>query len=154
MTINHPLAVVSIRRRCGADPPADQRSAEASSGARDLEVPWTLAPVPGSRPERLPPDGRALLWNVRPRVSLYFASQGAGRLLWPLLGSVARLAIAALAGWLAVRWTGDLSHVFVAQSLALIASGFINVTAVAGAWFGSLTWPWSTAAALQRRSAI
>jgi hypothetical protein len=23
-----------------------------------------------------------------------------------------------------------------------------------GAWFGSLTWPWSTAAALQRRSSI
>jgi MATE family, multidrug efflux pump len=64
-------------------------------------------------------------------------------------------AIAALAGWLAVRWTGDLSHVFVAQSLGLIASGFINVAAVAGgAWFGSLTWPWSTAATLQRRSSI
>lgn len=88
-------------------------------------------------------------------LSLYFASQGAGRLLWPLLGTVARLAIAALAGWLALRWTGELSHVFLAQSVGLIASGFINLAAVAGgAWFGSLTWPWSTAAALQRRSPI
>jgi putative MATE family efflux protein len=88
-------------------------------------------------------------------LSLYFASQGAGRLLWPLLGTVARLAIAALAGWLALRWTGELSHVFVAQSVGLIAVGLINVAAVAGgAWFGSLTWPWSTAAALQRRSSI
>ena len=88
-------------------------------------------------------------------LSLYFASQGAGRLLWPLLGALARLAIAALAGWLALRWTGELSHVFLAQSLGLISSGFINVAAVAGgAWFGSLTWPWSTAAALQRRSSI
>lgn len=88
-------------------------------------------------------------------LSLYFASQGAGRLLWPLLGTVARLAIAALAGWLALRWTGELSHVFLAQSVGLIASGFINLAAVAGgAWFGSLTWPWSTAAALQRRSSI
>jgi putative MATE family efflux protein len=86
-------------------------------------------------------------------LSLYFASQGAGRLLWPLLGTVARLAIAALAGWLALRWTGDLSHVFLAQSVGLIAAGLINLAAVAGgAWFGSLTWPWSTAAALQRRS--
>jgi hypothetical protein len=86
-------------------------------------------------------------------LSLYFASQGAGRLLWPLLGTVARLAIAALAGWLALLWTGELSHVFLAQSVGLIASGFINLAAVAsGAWFGSLTWPWSTAAALQRRS--
>jgi putative MATE family efflux protein len=85
-------------------------------------------------------------------LSLYFASQGAGRLLWPLLGTVARLAIAALAGWLALRWTGELSHVFLAQSVGLIASGFLNLAAVAGgAWFGSLTWPWSAAAALQRR---
>jgi putative MATE family efflux protein len=88
-------------------------------------------------------------------LSLYFASQGAGRLLWPLLGNLARLAIAALAGWLALRWTGDLSQVFLAQSVGLIASGLINLAAVAGgAWFGSLTWPWSTAAALQRRSPI
>ena len=85
-------------------------------------------------------------------LSLYFASQGAGRLLWPLLGAVARLAIAALAGWLALRSTGELSYVFLAQSLGLVAAGLINFAAVAGgAWFGSLTWPWSTAA-LQRRS--
>lgn len=88
-------------------------------------------------------------------LSLYFASQGAGRLLWPLLATVARFAIAALAGWLALRWTGELSHVFLAQSVGLIAAGFINLAAIAGgAWFGSLTWPWSTAAALQRRSPI
>src|SRR4026209_3023622 len=31
-------------------------------------------------------------------LSLYFASQGAGRLLWPLLSAVARLAIAAAGG--------------------------------------------------------
>jgi Na+-driven multidrug efflux pump len=79
-------------------------------------------------------------------LSLYFASQGAGRLLWPLLGAVARLAIAALAGWLALRWSGELSHVFLAQSLGLVAAGLINSAAVAGgAWFGSLRWPWSTA---------
>lgn len=88
-------------------------------------------------------------------LSLYFASQGAGRLLWPLLATLARLAIAALAGWLALRWTGDLSHVFLAQSVGLIAAGLINLAAVAGgAWFGSLTWPWATPAALQRRSPI
>jgi len=86
-------------------------------------------------------------------LSLYFASQGAGRLLWPLLGAVARLAIAALAGWLALRSTGELSYVFLAQSLGLVAAGLINFAAVAGgAWFGSLTWPSSTAAALQKGS--
>jgi hypothetical protein len=68
---------------------------------------------------------------------------------------VARFAIALLAGWLALRETGELLYVFLAQSLGLIVSGLINWAAVAGgAWFGALTWPWSTAAALQRRSAI
>jgi hypothetical protein len=43
--------------------------------------------------------------------------------------------------------------VFLAQSLALVAFGLINAFAVAGgSWFGPLTWPWSGAAALQRRS--
>jgi Na+-driven multidrug efflux pump len=82
-------------------------------------------------------------------LALYFASQGAGRLLWPLIGNLTRLAIAALVGWLALAWSGDLAHVFFAQSLALVAFGVINAAAVAGgAWFGPLTWP-----TLQRRTA-
>jgi len=82
-------------------------------------------------------------------LSLYFASQGAGRLLWPLIGNLARLAIAALGGWLALRWSGDMSHVFLAQSLALVAFGLVNAMALAsGAWFGSLTWPPGRASAL------
>jgi putative MATE family efflux protein len=75
-------------------------------------------------------------------LSLYFASQGAGKLLWPLIGNLTRLAIAALAGWAALRWSGDLSHVFLAQSLALVAFGAINAFAIAGgSWFGPLAWP-------------
>jgi hypothetical protein len=74
-------------------------------------------------------------------LALYFASQGAGRLLWPLIGNVMRLAIAALAGWAALRWTGDITHVFVAQSVALVAFGAINAAAIAGgAWFGPIAW--------------
>jgi len=74
-------------------------------------------------------------------LALYFASQGAGRLLWPLIGNLTRLAIAALAGALALRWSGELSQVFVAQSLALLAFGAINAAAVAGgSWFGPLRW--------------
>src|SRR5256885_4978850 len=88
-------------------------------------------------------------------LALYFASQGAGRLLWPLVGNLTRLAIAALFGALALAWGGGLSQVFLAQSLALVAFGLVNVAALAGgAWFGPLTWPWSAAAALRRRSAI
>ncbi len=36
-------------------------------------------------------------------LALYFASQGAGRLLWPLLAGLVRLAIAAGGGWVALR---------------------------------------------------
>jgi len=76
-------------------------------------------------------------------MALYFASQGAGRLLWPLLANLTRLTIAAGGGWLALRSGGNLSHVFLALSAALVAFGVINAAAVAGgAWFGPIAWPW------------
>jgi MATE family, multidrug efflux pump len=74
-------------------------------------------------------------------MALYFASQGAGRLAWPLLANLTRLAIAAGGGWLALRWSGDVAYVFVALSAALAAFGLINAGAVAGgAWFGRVAW--------------
>ena len=67
---------------------------------------------------------------------LYFASQGAGRLLWPVLGNIVRLVIAALGGWLAWRAGWGLAGVFAAQALALAANGGINAAAIAkGVWF-------------------
>ncbi|MDZ4255953.1 MAG: MATE family efflux transporter [Sulfuritalea sp.] len=36
-------------------------------------------------------------------LALFFASQGAGRMFWPLAGSVARLAVIAVGGWIAVH---------------------------------------------------
>jgi len=75
-------------------------------------------------------------------LALYFASQGAGRVLWPLFANLARLAIAAGGGWLVLHSTGNLSHVFLALSVALTAFGLINAAAVAaGAWFGPIRWP-------------
>ena len=74
-------------------------------------------------------------------MGLYFASQGAGRLSWPLLANLTRLVIAAGGGWLALRWSGDVSYVFVALSAAFAAFGLINAGAVAGgAWFGPVAW--------------
>jgi putative MATE family efflux protein len=69
-------------------------------------------------------------------LALYFASQGAGRLLWPLLSAVARLAIAAAGGWLATAVLGGgLAGLFAAMAVALVAMGCINVAAVhLGAW--------------------
>ena len=75
-------------------------------------------------------------------LALYFASQGAGRLLWPLLANLTRLVMAAVGGGLALRWSGDLSHVFLVLGAALAAFGLINAGAVArGAWFGPIGWP-------------
>jgi Na+-driven multidrug efflux pump len=82
---------------------------------------------------------------------LYFASQGAGRLMWPLIGNVARLAVAGIGGWLALRWSGDLVHVFVVQGLALMVYGVVTASAIAGgAWFGRVGWPRRTSALLRR----
>jgi putative MATE family efflux protein len=72
---------------------------------------------------------------------LYFASQGAGRLSWPVLGNVARLGVAALGGAAALRWGHGLTQIFLAQGAALVIYALINVTAVAGgAWFGPIGW--------------
>ena len=82
---------------------------------------------------------------------MFFASQGAGRLLWPMLGNMTRLAVAAIGGWLALQWGGGLTQVFVAQGVALVIYGVVNVVAVmGGAWFGPVAWPRSTAAMLRR----
>ena len=82
---------------------------------------------------------------------LYFASQGAGRLLWPVLGNLARLAVAGLGGWLALRWGGTLVHMFMAQGAALFVYGLVIAAAIAGgAWFGRVGWPRSTAALMRR----
>jgi putative MATE family efflux protein len=74
-------------------------------------------------------------------MALYFASQGAGRVLWPLIANIMRLLIAATGGWLALQWSNDLSHVFLAAGLALVVFGVVNAVAVArGAWFGPIGW--------------
>ncbi len=84
-------------------------------------------------------------------LALYFASQGAGRLLWPVLGNLARLAVAIAGGWLALRWGGGLAGVFLAQAVALVIYGVLNAWAIAGgAWFGAIGWPRTTTALLKR----
>jgi Na+-driven multidrug efflux pump len=69
-------------------------------------------------------------------LALYFASQGFGRLGWPLIAGFARLAIAALGGWLAIHLLGaGLSGLFIAIDLALVVFGVTVVAALkAGAW--------------------
>ncbi len=82
---------------------------------------------------------------------LYFASQGAGRLYWPVIGNLMRLALAAGGGWLALQWGGELAQVFMAQGLALLVYGTVIALAIAGGvWFGPIGWPARTARLMQR----
>jgi MATE family, multidrug efflux pump len=55
---------------------------------------------------------------------LYFAGQGAGRVLWPVLAGTARLVVAAAGGWLVVgAFAGGLGGLFTAVALASIVYG-------------------------------
>jgi putative MATE family efflux protein len=98
-----------------------------------------------SNPEMLA-SGSAYLRAVGPfygfyglGFSLYFASQGAGRLLWPLLAGLLRLVVATGGGWLALRLTGSDAWLFAALAVGLVLYGVvIPVSIVRGAWFARL----------------
>jgi putative MATE family efflux protein len=69
-------------------------------------------------------------------LALYFASQGAGRLIWPLAAGFARMAVAIGGGGLALWLTGSLAAMFIAVGLALAVYGAGVASAVwAGMWF-------------------
>ncbi len=69
-------------------------------------------------------------------LALYFSSQGAGRLVWPLLAGLIRLVIAVGGGWLALRLTGSVGWVFAALAVAMVVYGTTLAAAVAsGVWF-------------------
>ncbi|MBT9500955.1 MAG: MATE family efflux transporter [Burkholderiaceae bacterium] len=59
-------------------------------------------------------------------LALFFASQGAGRMFWPLAGSMARLVIVAVGGWVCVQW------------LQLPAGGFFIVVALSLAVYAAI----------------
>jgi Na+-driven multidrug efflux pump len=69
-------------------------------------------------------------------LALYFSSQGAGRLIWPLTGGFLRLLIAAVGGWLALYLTGSVIGLFIALAAGLAVYGVTILAAVkAGVWF-------------------
>ena len=62
---------------------------------------------------------------------LYFAGQGAGRVMWPVLAGTARLIIATAVGWLVVKALGgSLQELFITLAISVIAFGGITVTAL------------------------
>jgi putative MATE family efflux protein len=69
-------------------------------------------------------------------LALYFASQGAGRLLWPLCSGFLRLLVAMGGGWLALHLTGSIDWLFAAVALGLVVYGATMAVAIrGGAWF-------------------
>jgi putative MATE family efflux protein len=69
-------------------------------------------------------------------LALYFASQGAGRLFWPLTSGFLRMLVAIGGGYIALRLTGSLGWLFAALALGMVLHGLTILTAVAsGVWF-------------------
>jgi Na+-driven multidrug efflux pump len=69
-------------------------------------------------------------------LALYFASQGAGRLFWPLFAGFFRMFVAVGGGWLVLRSTGSLGWLFAAIALGLFLHGAILLAAIcSGVWF-------------------
>ena len=119
----------------------------AFAAAEIVGVAGALWPAPwlkmfGSDPEMLA-SGTSYLRFVGPTygffglgLSLYFASQGAGRLAWPLIAGLVRMIVATVGGWIVLRTTGSLSAMFAVVALAVVAYGSTLVIAVAsGVWF-------------------
>ncbi|MEA2841469.1 MAG: hypothetical protein QOF41_2799 [Methylobacteriaceae bacterium] len=68
---------------------------------------------------------------------IYFASQGAGTILWPFLAGTLRLVIAAVLGWIAVtRFNVSLSVLFALVAGSSIAYALISAAALARSGWG------------------
>ena len=105
-------------------------------------LPWAWIGLFSTEPDVLA-AGAAYLQLVGPAyalfgvgLALYFASQGTGRLLWPLVAGSARLMTAGLGGWIAIHWLGGgLPALFAAIALAFVVFATIQVAAIkAGSW--------------------
>ena len=69
-------------------------------------------------------------------LALFFASQGAGRMFWPLAGSMGRLVILAVGGWLCVHvFNAPASVLFALVGLSLVVYGSTLAIAIRmGSW--------------------
>lgn len=69
-------------------------------------------------------------------LALFFASQGAGRMFWPLAGSMARLVILVLGGWLCVHvFQTSATGLFAVVALSLVVYGSTIAIAIRlGSW--------------------
>jgi putative MATE family efflux protein len=72
-------------------------------------------------------------------LALYFASQGAGHVGWPLFSGFLRMAVATGGGFIALRLSGSLTWLFIALAAGLVLYGTIVLAAVlSGVWFRAI----------------
>lgn len=68
-------------------------------------------------------------------MALYFASQGAARVGWPLVAGLLRVIVSIGGGWLATHLGSGIDGVFLALGIGLAVMGLVNIAAIAfGAW--------------------
>jgi putative MATE family efflux protein len=63
-------------------------------------------------------------------LALYFASQGSGKIIGPVLAQAARLMVIVVGGWWAVRANGSASTLFGLVGLAMVVYGAVSVIAM------------------------
>ena len=127
----------SATARCASPGPAHARlRAVRDHRHRGGADPRAWLSLFGSDPQMIE-AGSAYLRAVGPcyggfgfGLALYFASQGAGKLVWPLIAGFARMAVAIGGGWLALHLTGSLPLMFAAVGAALVVYGVGVGTAV------------------------
>lgn len=73
-------------------------------------------------------------------LSLYFASQAAGTVTWPIIATIVRVILAVGGGWLLAFWLDiGLQGVFVAATMAMATFGIMIATSLKlGAWRGQV----------------
>jgi putative MATE family efflux protein len=77
-------------------------------------------------------------WLFGAGYMLYFASQGAGRVLWPVIGGTIRLLLAGVLGWLAAHRLGfDLFELFGIVAAASVLFGIVCIAAVRARRWGT-----------------
>lgn len=67
--------------------------------------------------------------------ALYFANQGAGTLLWPVIGGIARFLVVAAGGWFILPLVGSVVWLY-----ALIAGGLLLYCVILTAWTLRAAW--------------
>ena len=69
-------------------------------------------------------------------LSLYFASQGANAMLWPIIATIARFAIAGIGGGISIYWFSlGIESIFLSSSLAMAVFGLMIFFSIKfGAW--------------------